>query len=67
MRRQINYYNDHLWVCDVLDNSNTSYFVEFFTGSGYNSYGYYTPTNPGDNTVISNNYFGEMVVKVVGI
>jgi streptopain len=39
----------HAWVCDGLNESRikTEYFVEFYTGSSYNTYGCYTPSNPG--------------------
>ena len=39
----------HAWVCDGArqDPANVLFFVEFFTGGGYNSYGYYTPSSPG--------------------
>ena len=49
----LSYINGHYWVCEgVYEHiSDYKYFVEFFTGSGYNSYGWSTPTYPGSISV----------------
>ncbi|MDR2910412.1 MAG: C10 family peptidase [Bacteroidales bacterium] len=48
----------HYWVCSGIDySSNTlEYFVEFWNGSSYGNYGYYTPSNPGLSITSYNNF-----------
>jgi hypothetical protein len=43
----------HYWICDGIKTyTNTvEFYVEFWDGySSYNTYGYYTPSNPGQHT-----------------
>ena len=42
----------HAWVCDGVrdDKIKTEFFVEFWDGSSYNTYGYWTISNPGSFT-----------------
>ena len=50
----------HAWVCSGVMDQKTKiyYFVEFFTGSGYNNYNYWTPSNPGTSVYsTTSNYY----------
>ncbi|MDR2909892.1 MAG: C10 family peptidase, partial [Bacteroidales bacterium] len=49
----------HYWVCSGIDySSNTlEYFVEFWNGSSYGNYGYYTPSNPGVSTTTYSEFY----------
>ena len=46
--------NGHYWVCDGVNEYSTKYqyFIEFFTGSGYSTYSYCPPSNPGNTSTI---------------